>query len=134
MAVALKGKRKIIVRDRTFYWWIKDDPDGASMLLHVLSPDKRYLIRYAVGQAKAHSLKWSEQWPPPFVEVLGSEFGGLQPEGCWRRVRTPVWEDDTVITPAFVQRLIEWSLDEEKEVVLTDSRGEAVKREGGSRG
>jgi len=59
------------------------------------------------------------------------EFGGLEPEGVWRRVRTPTWDDDTAVTPAFVRRLIEWCLSPDKEIVRVDWRGRALP-EGGA--
>jgi hypothetical protein len=131
MAVAPKGKRKILVGGRDFYWSVKDDPDSPSPKLSVLSPDKRFIVQYTLGQAQAHSTGWEEQWQPPFVEVLGSEFGGLERAGVWRRLRTPTWGDDTAVTPAFVHRLIEWCLDPEKEVVRVDWRGRMLS-EGGA--
>lgn len=131
MAGALKRKRKIVVGARAFYWSVKDDPDGPLARLSILSPDKRFIVHYTLGQSRAHALGWAEEWRPPFVEVSGSEFGGLEPAGVWRRVRTPAWGDDTAVTPAFVRRLIEWCLDPEKEVVLVDWRGR-LSPEGGA--
>ena len=119
MAVALKKKRKIVVQGRTFYWCVKDDPDGLFRKLSILSPDKKFIVQYALCRSESH-------WHPPFVEVLGSEFGGLESAGVWRRVRTPTWDDYTGITPGFVRRFIEWCLDSEKEVVRVDWRGRSI--------
>ena len=131
MAVALMRKRKILVGGRAFYWSVKDDPDSPFPKLSVLSPDKRFIVQYTLGQSRSHSLGWAEEWQPPFIEVVGSEFGGLEPAGVWGRVRTPAWGDDTAVTPAFVRRLIEWCLEPGKEVVRVDWRGRVLP-EGGA--
>ena len=126
MGVALKKKRRIMVGGRAFYWCVKDDPDGPFMKLSVLSPDKKFIVQYALGQSSEQALGWTKDWQPPFVEVVGSEFGGLGPSGMRRRVRTPTWDEGAGVTPGFVRRFIEWCLDAEKEVVLVDWQGQVL--------
>jgi hypothetical protein len=126
MAVASKRKRKIQIEGRTFYWCVKEDTERGLPELHILSPDKKFMVQYALNQSKSHSLGWTQAWSPPFVVVLGPEFGGLSAAAGWQRVRTPAWEDDRIITPAFVRRLILWCLDKDKEVVLTNWRGQTA--------
>jgi hypothetical protein len=128
MAIAVKKKRKIIINDRIFYWCVKKDSDSASLQLHISSLDKKFLIHYNLGQTKGYASASLRDQLAPFVVVLGSEFGGLQPAGFWRRVRGPVLDDDAIMTPHFVRRLIEWCLDEHKEVVLTDCQGQASRK------
>jgi hypothetical protein len=133
MAIAPKGKRKIVVRGRTFYWCVKADPDSLFLKLSVLSPDKKFIVQYALGQSRSQALGWTKDWHPPFVEVLGGEFGGLEPAGVWQRVRTPAWDEDATITPAFVRRFIDWCLDTEKEVVRVDWQGQVLCEDGSTK-
>ena len=128
MAVARRKKRKILVNGRVFFWYIKGDAYSPFVVLHILSPDKTFIINYTLRQSKSHALSWTNEWLPPFVVVLGGEFGGLKMSGCYRRVRLPEWEEDIVATPSFVRRLIEWCLDENREIILTDWRGQALSK------
>lgn len=77
MAVALKRKRKIIVNGQLFYWYVSDCEEGTSTCLHVLSPDKKFLIAYSLNQSESYKLGWSKEWQQPFVAVKGGGFGGL---------------------------------------------------------
>ncbi len=40
MAVSPRGKRKIIVRDRLFFWFVRKNNDGIPRL-HIISDDKK---------------------------------------------------------------------------------------------
>lgn len=44
----------------------------------------------------------------------------MKKQKTWQNVRTPIWKNDTIITPDFVHTLIEWSLDENKEIILVE--------------
>jgi hypothetical protein len=69
----------------------------------VLSGDKRFIVVYPL------SLRAS---PHRHVIIKGDDFAGRPGRpGCWSRVRTPEWPDGDAVTPSFVRRLIEWSLD-----------------------
>jgi hypothetical protein len=93
MAVATKGKRKIIVDGRIFWWSVSDDrellywknPAGSVgiiiLLLTIVSDDKKFLVKYALCQSETPSAYI------PHIVVLGTEFGGLPPSHQgWTRV------------------------------------------------
>ncbi len=119
MGVAKVGRRKLRVAQREFIWYVRDDPDSASMILHVLSEDKQFIVKYEVGQQQAGK--------PALLIVIGKEFVGLDDNdsGCWRRVVCPAWNDDSVITPKFVRRLVEWALSK-KDVTEYVWRGQSL--------
>ena len=116
MSISKKNKRKVSIDDRLFYWWVRQDRDGPYTLLSILSEDRCFYIVYALGQASSYHT--------PVLEVRGKEFPGLPNAGRGvKRVQTPQWDDDIAITPAFVRQLIHWSLDEKREIIQVDARG-----------
>lgn len=42
--ISAKGKRKIVVGDRVYFWWIKKDADGHPKI-NILSEDKAVYIK-----------------------------------------------------------------------------------------
>jgi len=122
MAISKKGKRKLIVKDREYYWYMKLTDDWMysynTPQLHVLSADKKFLISYQPGQ----------QNEIPFLIIKGREFKGLKElGGSWVRVKTPKWNDEQV-PPRFVAELIEWCYNGGKEIVLVDYLGKIIKQ------
>ena len=117
MAISKKGKRKLIYKDREFYWHMKLTEDWMyaynAPQLHVVSADKSFLISYQPGQQNDN----------PFLIIKGKDFKGIEnPGGIWKRVKVPDW-DDLPVTPKFVEQLIAWCLRDDKEVVLVDYLG-----------
>ena len=43
MSVRTKGRRKIIVSDQTYIWYIALDDDSPYIILHIASDDKRLI-------------------------------------------------------------------------------------------
>lgn len=120
MAISKKGKRKLIVKDREFYWYMKLTDDWMYSYsipqLHVLSADKKFLISYQPGQQNEN----------PFLIIKGRGFKGVKDSGgSWIRVKTPKWNDEQ-ITPGFVAELIAWCYNEDKEIVLVDYLGKII--------
>jgi hypothetical protein len=87
MAVSGKGRRKIVVGGRAYFWWVRDtDPEynsASTSALMVVSSDGRFGVRFFLGQ------------PPErrFLIVLGPQFEGI-PEagggyGCGARTGRP---------------------------------------------
>lgn len=110
MPARRKNRRKLTLRERDFLWYVRDDPDSAAKVLHVLSDDKRFVVTYELGQGKSSR--------PPLVIVVGREFPGLPSAGgSWIRVRCPTWSEDHRIDGTFVRRLIEWCFDASKPLV-----------------
>jgi hypothetical protein len=105
MGVRKSGRRRIEVAGRTFVWYVCDDTDSADRVLHVVSEDKRFLVKYHLAQPGE-----------PFLIVIGRDFPGVAGAGgVWRRFRCPGWEAaDGVVTPIRVRRLIDWCFSPEK--------------------
>ena len=100
MGARKKGRHKLDVEGRAFIWYVKPDDDSAAFILHVLSDDKRFIVRYELLQQEARR----------HLTVIGKEFGRVSGTGnCWRRFRCPGWEKDGVITPSSVRNLVDWS-------------------------
>jgi len=115
MGVSKKGKRKIICLNRDFYWYVTLDwEDAGQVKLHIISEDKQFIAAYNVGQS-------SQPDSAPFIVIQGKQFEGIVMEnGCYKRILTPVWEDDTVITPDIVARIIVWCFSVKEVVTLAD--------------
>ena len=114
MGVAKKGKRKITVDGRVYYWYVAQDEESLWLdtwfTLTILSEDKHFLIKYPVNQQGQHNL----------LIVLGKEFGGQGKWGFnWQRVKCPKWEVDNIITPGSVKNIIQWSLSDKPIVLLS---------------
>jgi hypothetical protein len=52
MAVCKKGRRKLVVDDRLFVWWVcESEPDcWVGEVLTVASEDRRFFVRYYLDQ------------------------------------------------------------------------------------
>ena len=114
MAVRKRGRRRIVVNNRLFLWWVQEDNDSPNLVLYVVSQDKQFLVQYYLGypEETCHLI------------VIGKEFGGLTDiGGIWRRFRCPQWEASGAITPSSVRSLILWSLSMEEARIEVDWRG-----------
>ena len=95
MGESQKGKRKIVVNDTVFYWYVKwDDEWWLENVIHILDNNKQYVFYYIVGKDET---RISDKW-----------------------VRSPVWiESDKLhdsqkvvaITPRIVAQIIKWCLE-----------------------
>jgi hypothetical protein len=100
MGTSKKKRNKLNIADRLYLWYVKQDDDSDSYILHVVSDDKRFIIHYHLQQQESDR----------HLIVLGKEFGRVAGTGnCWRRFRCPAWENEGAITPSSVKKLIEWS-------------------------
>ena len=71
MAVSTKRRNKINVDDRDYLWWVAPDNDSLEIVLHVISCDKRFNVRYTLGQPAEFR----------YSVVIGREFGTLSTGG-----------------------------------------------------
>src|SRR5262245_44999593 len=116
MAVLKKGRRRVIVDNRIFLWWIQEDRDCLQHVLHVLSEDKQFLVQYYLGYREESS----------HLIVIGKDFGGLLDKGNPRhRFRCPKWDASGAITPGSVRSLIQWSLSINEARIEVDRYGKA---------
>jgi hypothetical protein len=114
MAISSKGKRKITVDKKEYFWWVhiadEDDFIGASVLT-VISEKKGLHVRYGVQQVSAER----------FVVALGPYFKGIAGVGgCWRRFICPKFGSGDAVTPKDVAALILWSHETQGESVEVD--------------
>ena len=119
MTVAKKGKRKIVVNEREFFWYVAEDlyeiPGGYT--LFIVSEDKHFLVRYPLNQPENRS---------NYLIVERKEFGGNgRFGGPWQRVVCPSFDKTDSVTPAIIREIILWSLSEKKNIFI-DWRGNQI--------
>ena len=133
MAISTKRKRKIIVADKTFYWYVtvNDDNDAPdfpvveTLHVHFSSPDKKIWLNYDLNQSKSPYLLSDGRVPFVSYHLIGvvvllANVSGGKQRGL---IQTPVWLDDGIGTPAFVRRLIDWWLVESTPKIAVDRQG-----------
>jgi len=125
MAIAKKGRRKIVRNGREFYWCVKPDYDFGDnyLTLSIVSEDKKFIVSYPL---------WSRVRIPEtlmphnlFIVNIGKEFKGLDNLGhVWERFITPNWNDN-IVTPSLVANIIDWCFTVE-DVVTVDYSGKVL--------
>lgn len=113
MGVSTRKRRQITVDDRRYVWYVRQEEDDDFESLTIISDDKRVLVRFPVPRPG----------DAPLAVAIGSRFGGLhRDDGCFRYVEAPsdCWK--AAITPGRVRRLVDWILDESKQVTETARR------------
>jgi hypothetical protein len=116
MAIRKRYRRKLVVGGRLFLWWVRETEleEWFGNALTIVSEDKRFLVRYYLGQTGENR----------FLVVLGLEFPGLPDAGGrWIRLLCPQWESGPSIKPSDVRRLIEWCLFTDRPLIRLDWRG-----------
>jgi len=112
MGALKKKRRKIIVNNIEYYWYITeefychsfdDNNFGAYKYLTITSEDKKFIVKYPFCKSIDSD---------NFIEVIGQMFGG---DGEWRdgvqRVICQKWETkQCIITPSIVEKIIKWCL------------------------
>ena len=96
MSIRTKGRRKIIVNDQSYFWYVAPDDDSPYNVLHIVSDDK-YLILSCPLRTKT-----------AYVISKGRIFQTKETDGTWNRYTLP-FEIPDMITPKFVEKLIVWS-------------------------
>ncbi len=117
MAISSKGKRKITVGGRIYFWFVSEyKADWPPGVLTVMSPDKEFHAQFP--------LSFMESTLPDekvYIVIIGQLFAGAETGGVWKRFTCPRFAGGTV-TPTNVRRVIEWCLDEGLERQEVDSR------------
>ncbi len=112
MAVSAKGKRKVNVQGRQYFWYVADNepvavpdqgfirPEEPARFLHIISSNKQLIVHYRIPQAGE---------PAAVLLVEGPSFP--RSPGA-RRVEVPRWRHDSKPYPTadFVRRLIGWCM------------------------
>ena len=92
MPARTKGRAKLDFHGRPFIWWVDDD-----RYLRIASLDKKFVISATLLDDRV-------------VEVIGSEFPGLDPSEV-RPVRFLVSLPASGSIGAMVEQLLQWSFD-----------------------
>lgn len=112
MSVSSKGKRKVNVLGRQYFWYVADSGHTAVpeqgfvrdeppvRFLHIISANKRFIVHYRLPQPGEKSAQ---------LTIEGPEFPRSPGE---KRVEVPRWRHDSKPYPTadFVRRLIGWCL------------------------
>jgi hypothetical protein len=96
MSIRSKGRRRIIVDEKTYFWYVALDEESPYNILNIVSYDK-YLILSCPLQTKT-----------AYVISKGRIFQAKGTNGVWNRYLLPFEIPDS-ITPGFVEKVIVWS-------------------------
>jgi hypothetical protein len=112
LAVSSKGKRKVSVKGRQYFWYVENEnvarvPEQGFVevtnprrFLHIISANKRFIVHYRIPEAGEESA---------LLLIEGPEFPRLLNA---RQIEVPRWRHDSNRYPTadFVRRLIGWCL------------------------
>lgn len=96
MSVLTKGRRKIIVADKMYIWYVAEDDESPYYVLHIVSEDKRLILSCPLQTKTAYAIS------------KGRVFQTKQTDGTWNRYLLP-FELADIITPQIVERIIAWA-------------------------
>ena len=105
MSVRTKGRRKIIVNEKSYVWYVKLDDDSPFHILNIISEDKKFII--------SCPLKTNT----PYVISKGLVFQDKQTDGHWERYMLP-FHIPEIITPKFISEVILWATQGEQAVKI----------------
>lgn len=96
MGITKKGKRKIVIDGRTYFWWGYNEQDQTAFdgaQIKLVAEDQSHMISYGLEQYDGER----------FVMIdLRHERGGI----C---LNCPKFENtDGIITPSGIRKLVEW--------------------------
>ena len=114
--VSKKGKRILKTDHGIFYWYVKNDWYSAGitdknlygLTLYIISENRKEAGHYLIGS--------------DFFTITSGEFFSGKKFTGWQRIKCPVWSDK-IITPGIAARIINWHMDDKKEIIMTDYRG-----------
>lgn len=95
MAVKAKGRRKIVVGDKNYVWYVKIDDDSPYYIRNIISEDKLLVVSCPIGTGTK------------YIISKGNIFQNRDTNGRWNRYLLPFSVPD-IITPKFVADVIYW--------------------------
>lgn len=96
MSVSAKGRRKIIVGEKAYIWYVAPDDDSPCNVLNIISDDKYLILSCPLGNKTA------------YVISNGRTFQAKKTNGLWNRYLLPFDVPESV-TPGFVEKVILWA-------------------------
>jgi len=96
VSVRTRGRRRIIVGEQTYIWYIAPDDESPYNILHIVSDDKRLILSCPLGTKMS------------YVISKGRIFQAEETNGHWNRYLLPFEVPDS-ITPKFVEKVIVWA-------------------------
>lgn len=103
MGIRTKGRRKIVVNEKNYVWYVKLDDESPYHILNIISEDKKLIISCPI------------QNNTPYVISKGLMFQDKYADGCWKRYLLPFCIPQ-IITPQFVSEVIQWTTQGEQAV------------------
>lgn len=101
MSIRTKGRRKIIVGNQTYVWYVALDYDTPYNVLNIASDDKCLILSCPLKTKIA------------YVISKDRTFQAKETNGTWNRYLLP-FDTPDIITPKFVEKLIVWATQSEK--------------------
>lgn len=96
MSISTKGRRRMIVNEQTYIWYVALDDDSPYYILHIISDDKHLILSCPLGTKTA------------YVISKGRVFQAKETNGIWDRYLLP-FDIPDIITPAFAEKMIVWA-------------------------
>jgi len=93
MGIARKGRRKIIVSNKCYVWYVETDYDSPYYILNIVSNDKLLIISCPLKTETA------------YIISKGNMFQNKKTNGIWNRYLLP-FNVPEIITPKFVSDII----------------------------
>jgi len=108
MGVLKKFKRRITISGRDYYWYVKkEDELFGHLFLSVVSEDKKFAISYLLDSQ--------------LLIVQGKDFNGVEDTGHqWKWIEVQ-FDNQKIITPGFVEKLVDWCISPKDAVNYLDS-------------
>lgn len=97
MSVKAKGRRRIVVENKNYVWYVKTDCDSPYYVLDIISDDKFLIVSCPIGAGTN------------YIISKGKRFQNRDTNGLWNRYLLPFCVPD-IITPKFVADVIVWSM------------------------
>lgn len=98
MAVRTKGRRKIIVNNQLYIWYVSEHgTEWYHHILHIVSADKKLILNYPLDSQISYAIN------------CGTVFQNYKPNDCQARYLVP-GEPITAASVGAVERLILWAV------------------------
>ncbi len=101
MGVRKRNRRKIVVDEKSYVWYVTQDYDSEYNLLNIVSEDKQLILSVPLKTDMT------------YIISKGKVFQNTKTSGRWERYELPIAITDA-ITPKTVAQIIKWAVCEEQ--------------------